>query len=201
MTSSWFTELPVIVIQFWKNSTGSMWGTPRSCRTWAFNAANSLPTGANESSGCFSTSTTFLPSSASSRHAVMPAKPWPHTTTSQSMVWAKSVISAGAVRQVASLADGAAESSVFFSVFDAGAHPANAAPAAAVAPTSPMPFKKLRREKSVFIISPISLIPSLKPIAVVPIGMWACPSERVFPVSRWNQYWPRLRHRGIVGVG
>ena len=35
----------------------------------------------------------------------------------------------------------------------------------------------------------------------VPIDMWACPSERVFPVSRWNQYWPRLRHRGIVGVG
>lgn len=73
------------------------------------------------------------------------------------MVWAKSVISAGAVRQVASLADGAAEASVFVLVFDAGAHPANAAPAAAVAPTSPMPFKKLRREKSVFIISPISL--------------------------------------------
>ena len=56
------------------------------------------------------------------------------------------MISAGAVRQVASLADAVVEASAFVSVLDAGVHPANAAPAAAVAPTSPIPFKKLRRE-------------------------------------------------------
>lgn len=44
-----------MVIQFWKNSTGSIWGTPRSLRMVEFSDANSLPTALNVSSGCFST--------------------------------------------------------------------------------------------------------------------------------------------------
>ena len=39
-----------------------------------------------------------MPSSASSRQAVMPAKPWPQTTTSQSISCAKSETSSGATR-------------------------------------------------------------------------------------------------------